>query len=73
MPKAQALVWDDRIQGMQSMAREAVGDVTVLRADGHWAYHLAVVVDDAEQSITDVVEARICCHPPGHMWHCNKR
>ena len=55
MPKAQALVWDDRIQGMQSMAREAVGDVTVLRADGHWAYHLAVVVDDAEQSITDVV------------------
>ena len=18
-------------------------------------------------------EARICCHPPGHMWHCNKR
>ena len=55
MPKAQALVWDDRIQGMQSMAREAVGDVTVLRADGHWAYHLAVVVDDAEQGITDVV------------------
>ena len=55
MPKAPALVWDDRIQGMQSMEREAVGDVTVLRADGHWAYHLAVAVDDAEQGITDVV------------------
>ena len=55
MPKAPALAWNDRIQGMQSLEREAVGDVTVLRADGHWAYHLAVVVDDAEQGITDVV------------------
>ena len=26
-----------------------VGDFTLLRADGHWAYHLAVVVDDADQ------------------------
>ncbi|MES1163533.1 MAG: glutamate--tRNA ligase family protein, partial [Rhizobacter sp.] len=25
------------------------------RADGPWAYQLAVVVDDAEQSVTDVV------------------
>ena len=55
MPDAPALAWDDRMQGMQSMEREAVGDVTVLRADGHWAYHLAVVVDDAAQGITDVV------------------
>lgn len=55
MPAAPALAWDDRMQGMQSMEREAVGDVTVLRADGHWAYHLAVVVDDAAQGITDVV------------------
>ena len=55
MPDAPALAWDDRMQGMQSIEREAVGDVTVLRADGHWAYHLAVVVDDAAQGITDVV------------------
>ena len=25
------------------------------RADGHWAYHLAVVVDDAAQDVTRVV------------------
>ena len=55
MPSGPAVTWDDRIQGLQSAEREAIGDVTVLRADGHWAYHLAVVVDDAAQGITDVV------------------
>ena len=55
MPSGPAVTWDDRMQGVQSVEREAIGDVTVLRADGHWAYHLAVVVDDAAQGITDVV------------------
>jgi glutamyl-Q tRNA(Asp) synthetase len=48
--------WQDRRLGPQSQDLEAeVGDFVLRRADGLWAYQLAVVVDDAAQGITDVV------------------
>ncbi len=48
--------FEDAVQGTirQDLAA-AVGDFVLLRADGLYAYQLAVVVDDAEQGITDVV------------------
>lgn len=47
---------EDRLQGLyqQQLSRD-VGDFVLLRADGYWAYQLAVVVDDAEQGMTDIV------------------
>jgi glutamyl-Q tRNA(Asp) synthetase len=50
------IVWHDRRLGEQSQDVTAtVGDFVLQRADGPWAYQLAVVVDDAEQGISDVV------------------
>ncbi|MCY4747346.1 tRNA glutamyl-Q(34) synthetase GluQRS [Pelomonas sp. UHG3] len=50
------IAWQDRRLGAQSQDLDAdVGDFVLKRADGLWAYQLAVVVDDAEQGITDVV------------------
>lgn len=52
----QFTTWKDRRLGHQSqnVARE-VGDFVIKRADGLFAYQLAVVVDDAVQGITHIV------------------
>ncbi|MFL6630695.1 MAG: tRNA glutamyl-Q(34) synthetase GluQRS [Massilia sp.] len=50
------ITFRDRVAGVvtQRLASES-GDFVLKRADGYWAYQLAVVVDDAEQGVTDVV------------------
>ena len=54
MPKA-VQRWEDHGRGPSSVAGDSMGDFVLKRADGHWAYHLAVVVDDADQGVTHVV------------------
>ncbi|MES2016391.1 MAG: tRNA glutamyl-Q(34) synthetase GluQRS [Pseudomonadota bacterium] len=53
---ADLVCFTDRFAGRlcQRLDSES-GDFVLKRADGYWAYQLAVVVDDAEQGVTDVV------------------
>lgn len=50
------ICFDDRWHGevCQDLTAE-VGDFVIRRADGFWAYQLAVVVDDGAQAVTDIV------------------
>lgn len=51
-----AITFEDRIQGALSQSVEdEVGDFVIRRADGLYAYQLAVVIDDALQGINQVV------------------
>ncbi|MEC5077543.1 tRNA glutamyl-Q(34) synthetase GluQRS [Xanthomonas oryzae] len=56
VPPQSPVGFDDALYGrvLQDVYAD-VGDVVLRRADGYWAYQLAVVVDDAAQGITDVV------------------
>jgi len=49
--------WVDRADGIERIESlpESSGDFVLLRADGIWAYQLAVVVDDGAAGVTDVV------------------
>ena len=56
VPAGSRVAFDDLVRGRQVQDVWAtVGDFVLRRADGYWAYQLAVVVDDADQGITEVV------------------
>ena len=50
------LIFDDGVQGIiETDLLATVGDYVIVRRDGLPAYHLAVVLDDAEQGVTTIV------------------
>jgi glutamyl-Q tRNA(Asp) synthetase len=56
LPRDTVVSFEDRLQGRQQQnLSDEVGDFIVRRRDGLFAYQLAVVVDDLDQGITDVV------------------
>ena len=58
-----SITFDDAVQGpvRQNLETE-VGDFVLYRADQVFAYQLAVVIDDAEQGITDIVRGADLLH-----------
>ena len=64
------VAFSDRVQGrqVQNIERD-VGDFVLLRADGLYAYQLAVAVDDEFQGISDVVRgADLIASTPRQIW-----
>ncbi len=60
----------DGLQGpySQDLAKEC-GDFPIKRSDGAWAYQLAVVVDDADMGVTQVVRGRdLLSSTPRQLW-----
>ncbi len=56
VPPGSVVRFEDGLRGsIQQDVHAEVGDFVLRRADGCWAYQLAVVVDDHAQGITDVV------------------
>ncbi|MGJ4801669.1 tRNA glutamyl-Q(34) synthetase GluQRS [Luteimonas sp. SDU82] len=56
VPAGTVIGFHDAVHGrIEQDLAASVGDVVLRRADGLWAYQLAVVVDDADQGIAEVV------------------
>jgi glutamyl-Q tRNA(Asp) synthetase len=56
VPDGTVVTYEDQLRGAQVQdVSRVVGDFVLRRAEGYWAYQLAVVVDDGAQGITDVV------------------
>ena len=60
--------WKDVIQGNQHFEGAQSGDFVMRRADGFWAYQLAVVVDDVDQGVNAIIRGSdLLDSTPGQM------
>lgn len=49
------VAWDDKVKGRIEFANGELDDLVIFRSDGYPTYNFAVVVDDLDMGITDVV------------------
>lgn len=54
-PRAGSVVFEDRIKGRIEIANAELDDFVMLRSDGFPTYNFAVVVDDLDMRITEVI------------------
>lgn len=55
MPKEGTANWDDGVRGKMSIDYKISDDPVLIKSDGWPTYHLASVVDDYEQGVTDII------------------
>jgi glutamyl-Q tRNA(Asp) synthetase len=68
------IAWADRRLGPQSQnVTQTIGDFVLQRADGLWAYQIAVVVDDAAQGITHVVRGEDIADSTARQIHLQRQ
>ena len=49
------VAWEDKVKGRIEIANSELDDLVIFRSDGYATYNFAVVVDDIDMAITDVV------------------
>ncbi|MFL6593177.1 MAG: glutamate--tRNA ligase [Luteimonas sp.] len=54
-PQEGSVAWDDKVKGRIEIANAELDDLVIFRSDGYPTYNFAVVVDDLDMGITDVV------------------
>ena len=54
-PDDGTVAWDDKVKGRIEIANAELDDLVIFRPDGYATYNFAVVVDDIDMGITDVV------------------
>ena len=54
-PQSGSVVFDDKVKGRIEWANEELDDLVIFRSDGFPTYNFAVVVDDIDMKITDVI------------------
>ncbi len=54
-PIGGSVVWEDKIKGRIEFSNDELDDLVIFRSDGYPTYNFAVVVDDLDMNITDVI------------------